>query len=66
MTFSPFAAALFSPRDVHVNPHTHFQYSKFLGQSGNINSTSAFIQALLLSSAYGIYGVHLYYIGFNF
>ena len=66
MTFSSFAAALFSPQDVHVNPHIHFQYSKFLGQSGNINLTSAFIQALLLSSTYRIYGVHLYYIGFNF
>jgi hypothetical protein len=61
MSFSSFAAALFSPRDIYITPRTQFHYSKILGQSGNVNSTHAFIQALLLSSAYGTYGVSLHH-----
>ena len=63
MSFSSFAAAVFSPRDVYITPRAPVHYSKLLGQSGNINSTGAFIQALLLSSAHGIYGVRLCYTG---
>jgi hypothetical protein len=32
-------------------------YTKTVGPSDNINATNAFIQALLLSSAHGIYEV---------
>jgi len=41
-----------------------FNYTKTLGMNGNINATSAFIQAMLLSAAHGIYGVSLHYIDF--
>jgi hypothetical protein len=57
LSFSSFTSAFFSPRDVFVVQSTQFNYTKILGQSDNINSTNALIQALLLSTAHGIYGV---------
>jgi hypothetical protein len=43
---------------------TQFNYTKILGLSGNTNSTNAFIQAIQLSAARGIYGVSLHQIDF--